>query len=94
MSDLRILATENSTKEERIKIHEEHITSTKHTEKSINALCAERDFFVYMDITAMYIYDIFDNNKFKKYEKYFEPMTQGYKKIFDEINALFDEKLQ
>jgi hypothetical protein len=92
VSDLRILAAENSTKPERLEIYEKYKILHTHpiTGESLYALYAEQDFFIYIEIAIKYLCDLFDNVKLKKYEKYFEPMTQGHRKLFDEINALFN----
>jgi hypothetical protein len=56
-------------------------------------LLIEARFLSRIEILKTYCSELLEG-KFKKFKKYFEPMPQGYKKIFDEINALFDEKSQ
>jgi hypothetical protein len=55
-------------------------------------LLIEARFLARIEILKKYCSDLLEG-KMGKYKKYFEPMSQGYRKIFDEINALFDGNL-
>jgi hypothetical protein len=52
-------------------------------------LLIEARFLTKIEILKKCCSDLLEG-KMEKYKKYFEPMSQGYRIIFDEINALFD----
>ena len=78
-SSLRVLLGEISEKGERLKVYEKYRAEYKNSITDIlstNALSAEQDFFVFMEMLSLFIPDIFEYPLPGKYEKYFSLMTE------------------